>query len=89
MGLNLDTGNFVGDPYPQLERLMPYADIIQAKTYHGGGEAYDLDLDYNRIAKIMRNANFTGYVSLEMEGKEDPETAVPKSYEIFRKAFEI
>ena len=89
MGLNLDTGNFVGDPYPQLERLMPYADIIQAKTYHGGGEVYDLDLDYNRIAKIMRNANFTGYVSLEMEGKEDPETAVPKSYEILRKAFEI
>ena len=89
MGLNLDTGNFVGDPYPQLERLMPYADIIQAKTYYGGGEVYDLDLDYNRIAKIMRSANFTGYVSLEMEGKENPETAVPKSYELLRKAFEI
>lgn len=89
MGLNLDTGNFVGDPYPQLERLMPYADIIQAKTYHGGGEVYDLNLDYNRIAKIMRNANFTGYVSLEMEGKENAETAVPKSYELLRKAFEV
>ncbi len=88
MGLNLDTGNFVGDPYPQLKRLMPYADIIQAKTYYGGGEVYDLTLDYDRIAKIMRDANFTGYVSLEMEGKEDPETAVPKSYELLRKAFE-
>lgn len=89
MGLNLDTGNFVGDPYSQLERLMPYADIIQAKTYHGGGQIYDLDLDYNRIAKIMRDANFTGYVSLEMEGKENGETAVPKSYELLRKAFEV
>lgn len=89
MGLNLDTGNFVGNPYPQLERLMPYADIIQAKTYYGGGEVYDLDLDYNRIAKIMRDANFTGYVSLEMEGKEDPETAVPKSYEMLREALEV
>lgn len=88
MGLNLDTGNFVGSPYPQLERLMPYADIIQAKTYYGGGSVYDLDLDYHRIAKIMRDANFTGYVSLEMEGKEDPETAVPKSYEMLREAFE-
>ena len=88
MGLNLDTGNFVGDPYPQLERLMPYADIIQAKTYHGGGHYYDLDIDYDRIAKIMRDANFTGYVSLEMEGKENAETAVPKSYELLRKAFE-
>jgi sugar phosphate isomerase/epimerase len=87
MGLNLDTGNFVGDPYPQLERLMPYADIIQAKTYYGGGEVYDLTLDYDRIAKIMRDANFTGYVSLEMEGKEAPETAVPKSHELLRNAF--
>jgi len=89
MGLNLDTGNFVGDPYSQLERLMPIADIIQAKTYYGGGEVYDLDLDYDRIGKIMRNANFTGYVSLEMEGKENPETAVPKSYELLRKAFSV
>ena len=89
MGLNLDTGNFVGDPYPQLERLMPFANIIQAKTYYGGGEFYDLNLDYDRIAKIMRSANFTGYVSLEMEGKEDPKTAVQKSYDLLRKAFSV
>ncbi len=41
------------------------------------------------LQKIMCNANFTGYVSLEMEGKEDAETAVPKSYELLRKAFEV
>lgn len=89
MGLNLDTGNFVGDPYTQLERLMPMANIIQAKTYYGGGEVYDLNLDYDRIAKIMRSGNFTGYVSLEMEGKEDAETAVPKSYDVLRRAFSV
>ena len=89
MGLNLDTGNFVGEPYKQFKRLSGYANIIQAKTYYGGGEVYDKDIDYDRIAKILRDANFTGYVSLEMEGKEDPETAVPKSYEMLRKAFEV
>ena len=89
MGLNLDTGNFVGEPYSEFERLIGHADIIQAKTYYGGGEVYDKDMDYNRFAKIIRKANFTGYISLEMEGKEDPETAVPKSYEMLRKAFEI
>ena len=89
MGLNLDTGNYVGEPYPQFKRLIPYANIIQAKTYYGGGHYYDLDLDYDRIAKIMRDANYTGYVSLEMEGKEDPETAVPKSYELLRKSFSV
>lgn len=87
MGLNLDTGNYVGDPYPQFERLVQYADIIQAKTYYGGGHYYDLDLDYDRIAKIARNHGFKGYISLEMEGKEDAETAVPKSLALLRKAF--
>ena len=61
--------------------------IVQAKTYYGGGEWYTLDLDYPRIAGILRKAGFRGWVSLEMEGKEDPLTAVPKSYEVLRTAF--
>ena len=89
MGLNLDTGNFVGDPYPQFERLIKHATIIQAKTYYGGGHYYDLDLDYTRLGQIMRKANYKGYVSLEMEGKENPDTAVPKSLEVLRKAFTV
>lgn len=87
MGLNLDTGNYVGDPYPQFERLIKHANIIQAKTYYGGGHYYDLDLDYDKIGKIARKHNFKGYVSLEMEGKENAETAVPKSLALLRKAF--
>lgn len=87
MGMNVDTGNFVGNPYPQFERMAPYATIVQAKTYHGGGHFYDLDLDYQKVADILRKANFKGYISLEMEGKENPETAVPKSLELFRKVF--
>ncbi len=87
MGMNVDTGNFVGDPYPQFERLAPYATIVQAKTYYGGGFFYDLDLDYKKVADILRKANFKGYISLEMEGKENPATAVPKSLELFRKVF--
>jgi sugar phosphate isomerase/epimerase len=87
MGLNMDTGNFVGDPYSQIEKLAPYATIVQAKTYYGGGEWYTLDLDYGRIASILRKAKFKGFVSLEMEGKENPETAVVKSFEVLRKAF--
>ena len=87
LGINLDTGNFPGDPYAGLELLAPHAVIVQAKTYYGGGEWYTLDLDYPRIAGILRKAGFRGWVSLEMEGKEDPPTAVPKSYEVLRSAF--
>ena len=87
LGVNLDTGNHVGDPYPGITTLAPHASIVQAKTYDGGGEWYTLDLDYKRIAGILRSAGFSGWVSLEMEGKEDPATAVPKSYALLREAF--
>jgi sugar phosphate isomerase/epimerase len=87
LGINLDTGNFPVDPYPEIEKIAPHASIVQAKTYYGGGEWYTLDLDYKRIAGILRKANFKGWVSLEMEGKEDPATAVPKSFDVLRAAF--
>ncbi len=87
LGINLDTGNFPGDPYAGIETLAPYASIVQAKTYYGGGEWYTLELDYKRIAGILRKAGFRGWVSLEMEGKESPSTAVPKSLAVLRDAF--
>lgn len=87
MGLNVDTGNFVGEPYAGLERLAPYATIVQAKTYYGGGTFYDKEMDYDRIGKIFQKAKFKGFVSLEMEGKENPKTSVPKSLDLLRKAF--
>ncbi|NOT60868.1 MAG: sugar phosphate isomerase/epimerase [Acidobacteria bacterium] len=85
--LNVDTGNFFGEPYAQLERLAPYASIVQAKTYYGGGVYYTLEPDFKRIATILRKAGFKGWVSLEMEGKENAQTAVPKSLDVLRKAF--
>lgn len=87
LGLNMDTGNYPGDPYAGIAKLAPKATIVQAKTYHGGGEWYTLDLDYPRIAGILRQHKFNGWVSLEMEGKESPATAVPKSYQTLRQAF--
>ncbi len=85
--VTLDTGNFLEDPYVRLEKLASKAIFMQAKTYFGGGVWYTLDLDYKRIAAIMRKVNYKGFVSLEFEGKEDPRTAVPKSLALLREAF--
>jgi L-ribulose-5-phosphate 3-epimerase len=87
LGINLDIGNFPVDPYPEIEKIAPRAGIVHFKTYFGGGEYYTLDLDYKRIASILKKVNYRGYISLEMEGKEDPQTAVPKSLAIMRDAF--
>jgi sugar phosphate isomerase/epimerase len=85
--VTLDTGNFLEDPYDRLKQLAPRTVLLQAKTYHGGGLWYSLDLDYARIATIMRESGYRGYISLEMEGKEDPLTAVPKSLAMLRSHF--
>ena len=75
----LDTGNFLEDRYDRLEQMAKEAVLVQAKTYYGRGMWYTLDLDYPRIAALLRRHNFNGYVSLEFEGKEDPRAAIPKS----------
>ena len=83
----MDTGNFLEDPYDDLETVAPWTAYVQAKTYFGGGTWYTLDLDYRRIASILRDHGFRGYVSLEFEGKEDYRTAIPKSLQLLREAF--
>jgi len=87
LGINLDFGNFPGDPYPEIERIAPRAAYVHFKTYYGGGEYYTLNLDYKRVAGILRQAKYRGYISLEFEGKEAPEGAVAKSLDVMRAAF--
>lgn len=86
LGILLDTGNFLEDPYEKLETVAPYANFVQAKTYYGGGEWYSLDLDYPRIVQILRKVNYKGYIAIEFEGKEAAESGVRKSVEMLRKA---
>jgi sugar phosphate isomerase/epimerase len=86
MGVTMDTGNFLEDPYDKLELLAPKTTFVQAKTYYGGGVWYTLELDYDRIGRMLRKHNYRGFVSLEFEGKEDPTTAVPKSLAVLRNA---
>src|SRR5688572_14401109 len=86
LGIMMDTGNFLEEPYSKLEMLAPHTNFVQAKTYYGGGEWYSLDLDYKRIFNILKKVNYKGYVSLEFEGKEDPFVAVPKSIAMLRQS---
>jgi len=88
--MTLDTGNFLERSYEQMEAMasstVPIA-LVQAKTYFGGGRWYQLDLDYARIAAILKKHNYRGWISLEFEGNEDAQTGVPKGLALLRKNF--
>lgn len=88
-GVLMDTGNFLEEPYDKLRQIADRTVFVQAKTYFGGGEWYSLDLDYRKIAEILRDVGYQGYVAIEFEGKENAETGVPKSVELLRDAFGV
>lgn len=82
-----DTGNFFDRQYEQFKMLAPKTVYVQAKTYFGGGTWYTLDIDYDRVAHILKSSGYKGYIALEFEGQEAHETAIPKSLRLLRKAF--
>ena len=90
LSVTLDTGNFFDNREEQLAELAPHTCLIQAKTYYGGAKwpAFDqINIDYKSIGELMRKNNYKGYISLEFEGNEDANTAVPKSLELLRDSF--
>jgi sugar phosphate isomerase/epimerase len=87
----LDCGNFLDeseDMYDSINKIAPFAALVHAKTYFGGGEWYSLDIDYSKVAEILKTVNFRGYISIEFEGKESAETGVEKSVRLLREAME-
>jgi L-ribulose-5-phosphate 3-epimerase len=86
--VTLDTGNFLDNQYEQYAALAPHAVLVQAKTYFGGGTWYTLEIDYDRVAQLLRDVGYRGYISLEFEGQEAYETAVPQSLALLRSAFD-
>ena len=78
-GVNLDTGNFhTPDPYADLEKIAPYAVVVQLKTEVQPASKPVEDADLKRLLDILRKAHYRGYVALEYEAKEDAKTAVPR-----------
>jgi sugar phosphate isomerase/epimerase len=82
-GVNLDGGNFRGeDPYAELARIAPYAINAQIKAKVGGKPA-----DFKRLAKIMRDANYRGYIVLEYEEPGDVRSECVRYMNEIREAF--
>ncbi|KLU03043.1 hypothetical protein RISK_005013 [Rhodopirellula islandica] len=78
VGINLDTGNFVSDdPYGDLEACAPYAVNVQVKPVMKSRTGEKTPADYDRIAKILRDSGYQGYVVFEYEDADVLE-ALPK-----------
>lgn len=85
-GVNFDSGNFnTEDPYGDLAKIAPYAINAQLKVEIRPQGQDKQPADFERIVKILADANYRGYLVLEYEGTEEPKTEIPKYIDKLRK----
>lgn len=88
LAANLDTGNFHSDRiYEEIAEVAPYAVNVQVKVVVSGPSKKKEPTDYARIASILRDSGYRGYVVLEFEEDGDPRKECPRHLDELRAAF--
>jgi len=64
-----ENGKYAIDIYDAIERMMPYAKGVSAKSYDFDEKGHETTLDYPRIMKIVTKAGYHGFVGIEFEGE--------------------
>ena len=87
-GVNLDTGNFhSNDVYHELEQAAPYAINVQVKVIVSGPDKKKQPADFKRLAGILEESNYRGYIVLEYEESGDPRAESERYLDLLRDAF--
>lgn len=87
-GLILDIGSLHSeDPYEEIKKLAPYANywFIKEHVYPNGIKQ---TVDMKKIAAILKNENYQGYISFESLSDGDPKEIVSGLFDSFRNEFE-
>lgn len=88
-GINLDTGNFhTEDPYADLARCVGHAVNVQVKASMKSPDNKNYPADFNKVATILRDAGYQGFVILEYED-EKPYDNVPSAMDQLRVALDV
>lgn len=86
-GVNLDTGNFHSkDVYAEIRRAAPYALNVQVKVVVSGPDKKKVPTDMRRVASILRETKYRGYVVLEYEEGGDPRAESERYLDELRRA---
>jgi len=84
--LNLDTGNYQDkDLYAALKKSIPYATHMHAKVHDIDKDGKQSEFDYDKIFKIIKDANYRGFLNVEYEGKGEEPEYVPIVIEMIKR----
>ena len=86
-GLILDIGSFrtTDNPYKEIEQVVPYAVNWQIKETVFINNV-ETKTDMKKIAAILKNSGYRGYIPIETLGSGDPKEKVTKFYGEVREA---
>lgn len=83
----LDVGSLrQGDPYAEIEKLLPYASNWQVKEHVWYGTK-KVEIDLPRLRKIVDKIGYRGFMPIEALGTGDPKVVVKTFLGQVRKAF--
>jgi len=70
-GVLPDFGNFdKADRYQAVEKMMPYAKGVSAKSYNFDGQGNETKIDYQKMMNIVKKSGYKSYVGIEYEGEQ-------------------
>lgn len=58
------------DRYQGIQELMPWAKGVSAKSHEFDEEGNEVNTDYYKMLKIVRDAGYTGYIGIEYGGSQ-------------------
>lgn len=85
--VTLDLGNFGRDAniiYKAIENVASHTIFVHAKCYDLTDDLREKNYDYERIIKILNDAGYNGFLSIEYEGQGPEETEVAKAVGMLR-----
>ncbi|MAM18475.1 MAG: xylose isomerase, partial [Gramella sp.] len=63
--------------YEGVEKMMPYAKAVSAKSYTFDDAGEEELIDYKKMLKIVKDAGYTGFIGVEFEGTDiSPEEGI-------------
>lgn len=84
-GLILDCGSLPSnDPYTEIAKLAPYANYYFVKEHVKTQDSTKIPADIERIASIIKNQNYKGYVSFESLADGDTKAIIKDMLETFQ-----
>lgn len=57
------------DKYKGVQEMMPKAQAVSAKSYDFDADGKETKIDYEWMLRIVREADYTGYIGIEYEGE--------------------